>query len=278
MKRSEKERKILPVDLVEMKREGKRIAVLTCYDCPTARILDEAGVDALLVGDSLGMVALGYENTLPVTIEEMIHHARAVARGSRRALRIVDMPFLSYQVSVERALENAGRLVKEGFAEAVKLEGGEPVLETVRALVSAGIPVMGHLGLTPQHFLRFGGYRVQGKTEEAAEDLRRDARALQEAGVFSLVLECVPQALARDLASDLEIPVIGIGAGPGCDGQVLVLHDMVGMSGKFRPRFVKRYAELGAEMGKAAGRFVEEVRKGVFPGDEHSYGKPEGDS
>jgi 3-methyl-2-oxobutanoate hydroxymethyltransferase len=268
----DKPAKITVPEFQSMKGRREHIAVLTAYDRPSARLLDEAGIDALLVGDSLGMVLLGYTTTLPVTLDEMIHHARAVAVGGTRALRIVDMPFLSYEPAPERALESAGRLVKEGDAEAVKLEGASPAsLAAVRAIVTAGIPVMGHLGLTPQHVLRFGGYKVQGRARDDRRRLLEEARLLEENGAFSIVLECVPEELASEITSSLRIPTIGIGAGTGCDGQVLVLHDMLGISDGFRPRFVRRYAELGEEIRRAAAAYVEDVRAGRFPGPENAY-------
>lgn len=271
-KGQDKPAKVTVPAFVAMKQRAERIAVLTAYDRPGARLLDEAGIDALLVGDSLGMVLLGYATTLPVTLEAMIHHARAVASGGTRALRIVDMPFLSYEVSPERALESAGRLVKEGDAEAVKLEGGgAESLAAVRRIVGAGIPVMGHLGLTPQHVLRFGGYKVQGRAREERKRMLDEARALQEGGVFSIVLECVPEDLAGEITAGLRVPTIGIGAGAGCDGQVLVLHDMLGISEGFHPRFVRRYAELADETRRAVRAYIDDVRAGRFPGPEHSF-------
>ncbi len=265
------DKRITVPDILAAKKEGRRIAMLTAYDFPTAQILDAAGVDIILVGDSLGNVILGYENTLPVTMEEMIHHTAAVARGIRRALLVADMPFLSYQVSPEEGRRNAGRLIKEGGAAAVKLEGGKECAELVASLVDMGVPVMGHVGLTPQSIHRFGGYRVQGRDDRSAEAILEGALALEEAGAFSLVLEGVPAALAAKVTSALAIPTIGIGAGRACDGQVLVLHDILGIYRGFRPKFVKVYAEIGRQMEEAAGAFVREVREGKFPDDTHSF-------
>ncbi len=255
----------------QMKKKAQKIAVLTAYDFPTARFLDEAGVDCLLVGDSLGMVVLGYDNTLPVTMADMLHHTRAVARGTKRALVVADLPFMSYQASVEDALRNAGRLIQEGGAQAVKLEGGAEMAPTVQRLVQAGIPVMGHVGLTPQSVNAMGGYRVQGKTEAAARRLMEDAVALADAGAFAVVLEMVPQQVAQMVTERCPVPTIGIGAGAGCDGQVLVIHDLLGLYTGHVPKFVKRYADLAAEVQQAVGRYVAEVRDGSFPGPEHSF-------
>jgi 3-methyl-2-oxobutanoate hydroxymethyltransferase len=255
-----------------MKAEGDPIAVLTCYDVIFARILEDEGVDMILVGDSLGQVALGYESTLPVTMDEMLHHTRAVARGAPHTFLVLDLPFLSYQVSMEDALRNAGRALKEGGVQAVKLEGGdERTCEIVHRLVSVGIPVMGHLGLTPQSIHQLGGYRVQGRGAGAADRLRREALALQEAGCFSIVLELVPGELARSVSRDLEIPTIGIGAGAGCDGQVLVLPDALGLNPDFSPRFLKRFADLDGEARRGVRGYLEEVRSGRFPGREHTF-------
>ena len=255
----------------EAKRKGKRIAMLTAYDYSTARLEDEAGIHAILVGDSLGNVVLGYEDTLSVTMEDMIHHGRAVARGAKNALVVVDMPFMSYQTSVYDAVVNAGRLMKEGRAQAVKLEGGAEVAAQVKAIVEAGIPVMGHLGLTPQSINAFGGFKVQGKTEAAARKLIEDAKALEAAGAFSVVLECVPAKLAAKVTEAVSIPTIGIGAGAGCDGQVLVYQDMLGMFSDFTPKFVKRYANVGEAMRDAFATYVDEVGAGTFPAEEHTY-------
>lgn len=252
------------------KRKGQPITMMTAYDYPTAKWVDEAGIDVILVGDSLGMVVLGYPNTLPVTMEVMLHHCKAVARGAKRALLVGDMPFMSYQVSVEEAVRNAGRFLQEAGMDAVKLEGGREQVKTVRALVDAGIPVMGHLGLTPQRIHQLGGFRVQGRTAAAAQRLVEDALALEEAGVFAIVLEMVPAQVARYISERLQVPTIGIGAGPHCDGQVLVFHDTVGMFEEFHPRFVKRYAEVGSTIREALKRYREDVETRAFPGEEHS--------
>ncbi len=264
-------RKITIHTLGRMKQRGERIAMLTAYDYPTAKLLDAAGLDALLVGDSLGMVVLGYPTTLPVTMEDMIHHCRAVARGASRALLVGDLPFMAYQASREEGVRNAGRLLKEGNMEAVKLEGGREVAETVSAIVAAGIPVMGHLGLTPQAVHRMGGYRIQGRDPAQADRLKGDAQILEKAGAFSLVLEGVPAELAQEITAASSIPTIGIGAGPHCDGQVLVTHDMLGLFEDLSPSFVKRYAELGPALRDAFSRYRDEVRAGTFPGPEHSF-------
>jgi 3-methyl-2-oxobutanoate hydroxymethyltransferase len=257
--------------IVEMKRRGVPIAVLTAYDFPTARLADEAGAEILLVGDSLGTVVLGYENTLPVTMEDMLHHTRAVMRARPSALVVADMPFLSYQVSDEQAVLNAGRLVKEGGADAVKLEGGERVVPAIRRMIEAGIPVMGHLGLTPQSVLAFGGYKVQARGEADQERLLREAAALQEAGCFALVLEGIPARLGAQVTRALAIPTIGIGAGVGCDGQVLVSHDLLGFFLGHQPKFVRRYASIADVMRDAFSRYVADVKAHRFPGDAESY-------
>lgn len=252
--------------------KGKeKIVALTAYDYSTALILDEVGLHMILVGDSLGMTVLGYENTLPVTLEQMLHHTAAVARGVRYALVVTDMPFLTYQVSVEQAIENAGRCLKEGGAAAVKIEGGAFRAPTIRALVENGIPVLGHIGLTPQSIQALGGYRVLGKKPPEAEQLIRDARAVAEAGVFAIVLEAMPAELAQEITAEVPVPTIGIGAGPHCDGQILVLHDVLGLYGEFKPKFVKRYANLGEEIRKAIEQYRKEVTEGTFPGPEHCY-------
>ncbi len=257
------------------KEQGEPIAMLTGYDYSTALALDRAGIDAILVGDSLGMVVLGFENTLPVTMDEMLHHCRAVARGAKYALLIGDMPFMSYQVSIEEAVRNAGRFLQEGGMDAVKLEGGRERLETVRAIVGAGIPVMGHLGLTPQSVHALGGYRLQGRTAETGRHLLDDALYLEEAGCFSIVLESVPARLAGLISSKLSIPTIGIGAGAGCDGQVLVTHDMLGLFDRFTPTFVKQYANLQAEMQRAFGEYIADVSERRFPAQEHTRDMPD---
>jgi 3-methyl-2-oxobutanoate hydroxymethyltransferase len=256
-------------DLRAMKARGERFVMLTAYDFPTAQALDEAGVPVLLVGDSLGQVVLGYDSTLPVTMEEMLHHCRAVSRGARQALVVGDMPFMSYQASVEEGLRNAGRFLKEGGAHAVKIEG--PLVDLAAALAERGIPVMGHLGLTPQSVHLFGGYRVQGRTEEQAARIKRWAKELEEAGAFALVLECVPASLGAEVTASLAIPTIGIGAGPSCDAQVLVVHDLLGLTTGPTPKFVKRYADLRAAIVDAARRFAADVAAGSYPDAEHSY-------
>ena len=260
-------------------REAKgheKLVMLTAYDYSTARVMDMAGVDALLVGDSLGMVMLGYPDTLSVTVDDMVRHCAAVARGAQKALVVCDMPYMSYHVSVEDTVRNAARLMIEGRAQAVKLEGGAEFAAEVRALTRAAIPVMGHLGLTPQSVNAFGGFKVQGKTMAAAQKLLDDARALQDAGAFALVLECVPAPLAERVTQALAIPVIGIGAGAGCDGQVLVWQDMTGMTLSHLPRFVKRFGEVGASLRSAVEAYAREVRAGAFPTDDHGYPLPEG--
>ena len=252
-------------DLKDKKARGEKIAILTAYDATMARLLDGAGVDALLVGDSVGMVMLGYDTTLPVTLDMMIHHTRAVVRGTRRALVIADMPFLTYQVSVPEAVRNAGRLLQEGGAVAVKLEGGRPILEVVSRLVDVGIPVMGHLGLQPQSIHQLGAYTKQATEPREAARLIEDAVALEQAGVFALVLEQIPATLARDLSARLAVPTIGIGAGPDCDGQILVSHDVLGLFDRFVPSFVKQYAHLAGTVTTAAREYVEDVRSGRYP-------------
>jgi 3-methyl-2-oxobutanoate hydroxymethyltransferase len=258
--------------LLDMKRSGEKIVALTAYDYLFARIVQEAGVDVILVGDSLGQVVLGYDSTLPVTLDEMIHHARAVRRGAPDAFVVLDMPFMTFQASSTRALENAGRAMKEAGVQAVKLEGGGPRrLETVGLLVESGIPVMGHLGLTPQSVHALGGYRVQGRSEVEADRLLREAKGLEEAGAFSIVLELMPRSLAHEVTKALRIPTIGIGAGPDCDGQVLVLYDALGLNPGFSPRFLKRFADLHATALAGARRYVEEVKEGLYPAEEHSF-------
>jgi len=264
--------RVTPPDLRRMKERGERIPVLTAYDAPTARILDEAGIPVLLVGDSLAMVVLGYENTTTVTMAEMLHHTRAVVRGSQKALVVADMPFMSYTVTVERALDNAARFIQEAGAQAVKIEGGERVAHTIRRMVDGGVPVMGHLGLTPQQVLNLGGYKVQGRSVESAERIVRDAILVEEAGAFALVLECIPAPLGQLVSESLRIPTIGIGAGAGCDGQVQVVHDILGLCPGFQPKHAKVYATLAEEIGQAVGRYAEEVRTNRFPAQEQSYG------
>ncbi len=262
--------KVTTLTLRRKKARGEPITMLTAYDYPTALILDRVGIDAILVGDSVGMVVLGYPNTLPVTMDEMIHHCRAVARGAQYALLIGDMPFLSYQVSVEEAVRNAGRFLQQGGMDAVKLEGGRERLDAIQAIVSAGIPVMGHLGLTPQSVHQLGGFRPQGRTAQAARRLLEDALLLEEAGCFSLVLESVPARLAEFISQRLSIPTIGIGAGRGCDGQVLVTHDLLGLFDRFTPRFVKKYADLYGTMQQAFREYIADVQLRRFPADEHA--------
>jgi len=259
------------LDVQRFKDEGRRFAMLTAYDFLSARILDEAGVPILLVGDSLGMVMLGYPTTLPVTMDDMLIHAKAVSRGARQALLVGDMPFMSYQASVEDAIRNAGRFVQEAGMHAVKLEGGGRVIEITKRLAEIGIPVMGHLGLTPQSVHTMGGFKVQGKTDKQAARILADAKALEEAGAFSIVLEGMPTRVAAAVTHALRIPTIGIGAGPATDGQVLVFHDFVGLTTGKAPKFVKRYAGLAEEISRAASEFMEDVRTGTFPGPEHEY-------
>lgn len=263
-------KKVTLIDIRKMKEEGRRIVMITAYDCPFARIFDPI-VDIILVGDSLGTVLYGYDTTLPVTMEDMIRHTKAAAAGTKRSFLVSDMPFMSFQVSTEGAVENACRLVKEGEAEAVKLEGGVSVFEIIGKLTSFDVPVMGHIGLTPQSIHRMGGYRIQGREEEARRRLLEDARAVEEAGAFSVVLEGIPAELATEITGSLAIPTIGIGAGPGCDGQVLVMHDLLGLLPDFKPKFVKRYAELVPLVERAVSQFAEDVRKGDFPGKEHTF-------
>lgn len=263
--------------LHELKKQKQKITVLTAYDYPVAKILDEAGVDILLVGDSLGMVVLGYENTLPVTMDEMIHHTKAVVRARKRAMVIGDMPYLSFHLSLKDTVANAARFIKEAGADGVKLEGASPRrVELVEALVEAEIPVMGHVGLTPQSVRHLGGFKVQGTEEEKAEAIFRGALALEKAGAFAVVLESIPAELAREITSALRIPTIGIGAGPDCDGQVLVINDLLGLTSGYLPRFVKKYAELGQQISQAAEQYLLEVRQGLYPEDRHCYHlKPE---
>ena len=257
--------------IMQMKNSGHKISMLTAYDYTTARLLDEAGVNTILVGDSLGNVILGYEDTISVTVEDMIHHSAAVARGAKNALVVTDLPFMSYQTSVYDAVVNAGRLMKEGRAGAVKLEGGKEVCPQIKAIVSAGIPVVAHLGLTPQSINTFGGFKVQGKTEAAAKKLIEDAKAVEEAGAFLLVLECVPAKLAKLVTESINIPTIGIGAGAGCDGQVLVIYDMLGMFSDFKPKFVKHFANAGDVIREAVKTYIAEIDDGTFPAEEHCY-------
>lgn len=255
----------------EMKQKGEKITMLTAYDYSTAKLMDECGINAILIGDSLGMVMMGYEDTLSVTMEDMIHHTACVARGAKNALIVGDMPFMSYQVSVEDAVRNAGRLMKEGRANCVKLEGGATVCAQIKAITDASIPVMAHLGLTPQSINAFGGFKVQGKSEEAAQKLLDDALKIQEAGAFAVVLECVPAKLAELISKKLTIPTIGIGAGAGCDGQVLVYQDALAIYGDFTPKFVKKFADVGSLMCEGITSYIEETKQGTFPAPEHTF-------
>ncbi|MCI9080989.1 MAG: 3-methyl-2-oxobutanoate hydroxymethyltransferase [Lachnospiraceae bacterium] len=259
------------ITIQQAKERGEKITMLTAYDYSMAKLIDQAGVNMILVGDSLGMVMLGYEDTLSVTMEDMIHHTRAVARGVKDTMVVADMPFMSYQTSVYDAVCNAGRLMKEGRANAVKLEGGREFAEHIRAITAASVPVVAHLGLTPQSLNAFGGFKVQGKTEETARKLLEDARAVEAAGAVAAVLECVPAKLAKVVTEQLHIPTIGIGAGAGCDGQVLVYQDMLAMFGDFKPKFVKQFGEIGTMMKEAFQRYIEEVKSGVFPAEEHTF-------
>ncbi len=263
--------KVTCADLLAAKRSGRRLVMVTAYDHPFARLADAAGVDVFLVGDSLGMVVLGHDSTLPVTMADMLHHARAVARARPRALVVADLPFMSFQVSPQQAVRNAGRLLQKGGVEAVKLEGGTRMLPMIEAIVRADIPVMGHLGLTPQSVHRFGGYRVQGRGEAAGKMLVREARALEAAGCFAIVLEAIPATLAAAITTALTIPTIGIGAGSACDGQVLVLHDLLGVNPDFAPRFVRRFGDIGRATRDAIAAYAAAVRAGTFPAPEHTY-------
>lgn len=263
-------KKVTTLTFRQKKELGEPITMLTAYDYPTALAMDQAGVDSILVGDSLGMVVLGYENTLPVTMEEMLHHARAVSRGARSALLVGDMPFMSYQVSIEEAVRNAGRFLQQAGMDAVKLEGGRERAETARAIAGAGIPVIGHIGLTPQSIHQLGGFRAQGKTAAAAQRLLEHAQLLEDAGAFSLVLESVPARLAEYISKKISIPTIGIGAGAGCDGQVLVTHDLLGLFDRFTPKFVRKYADLNFEMKRAFAEYIQDVQARAFPAQEHS--------
>ncbi len=259
------------VTFQEAKEKGEKLSMLTAYDYSTAKLVDEAGINSILVGDSLGMTMLGYENTLSVTMEDMIHHTAAVTRGAKNALVVADMPFMSYQTSVYDAVVNAGRLIKEGGAQAVKLEGGKEFCEHIRAIVNASIPVVAHLGLTPQSINAFGGFKVQGKGQAQAQKLLDEAKAVQEAGAFAVVLECVPEKLAAHITKTLAIPTIGIGAGAGCDGQVLVYQDMLGLFSDFKPKFVKCFGNIGEAMKEAFRNYDNEVKAGTFPAAEHTF-------
>jgi len=264
-------KKVTILDLQKIKDSGEKITMLTAYDYPTARMLDEAGVDILLIGDSVGNVMMGYENTLPVTVDDIIYHTKAVVKARKKALVVADMPFMSYQVSIEEAKINAGRMIQEGGAEAVKLEGGENMEAVIRALCEIDIPVMGHIGLTPQSIHRMGGYKIQGKEERQRQKLLADALAVERAGAFSVVLEAIPAELAQEITQSLNIPTIGIGAGINCDGQVLVIHDVLGLSGSFRPKFVKQYVQLEPLIKKAVQEFIAEVKEEKFPNKGHSF-------
>jgi len=264
-------RKLTVAEVRAMKAKGEKITMLTAYDASSARMLEQAGIDMLLVGDSLGMVILGYDSTVPVTMDEMLHHAKAVRRGAPASLVVGDLPFMSYQVSIPEAIHNGGRFMKEAGCDAVKLEGGFEVCDTVRAMTAAGIPVVGHIGLTPQTAGLLGGYKVQGKDLESARRLLASAQALEKAGAFAVVLECVPAALAEAITQAIAIPTIGIGAGPGCDGQVLVTHDLLGMFDKFTPSFVKQYAHLAQQVKEAVGEYRREVKDGSYPDAAHSF-------
>lgn len=268
-------RRVTVTNIQDMKRNGERIPMITAYDYPTAKLVDEVGIPMILVGDSLGMAVLGYDSTLPVTMEDMLHHIKAVARGAKHALIIGDMPFMSYQTDSATAIRNAGRLLQEGGAQTVKLEGGEAVAETVQRIVACGIPVMGHIGLTPQSVNQLGGYKVQGKTPKAAAQLLRDAQALEEAGAFAVVLETVPASLGRLISQRLSIPTIGIGAGVHCDGQVQVVHDMLGLFTSFLPKHAKRYAFLADATKVALSEYAREIREGIFPTEQESFSMDE---
>lgn len=264
-------KKVTVSTFLEMKEKNEKITMLTAYDYSMAKCLDAAGVDSLLVGDSLGMTMLGYENTLSVTLDDMIHHCKAVCRGARRAMVVCDMPFMTYHISPEKTVENAGRIIKETGAQAVKIEGGDVVSAHIKALINAQIPVMGHLGLTPQSVNMFGGFKVQGKEEAQARKLIEDAKLLASLGCFALVLECIPAPLATRISESISIPTIGIGAGNGCDGQVLVIQDMLGLYNDFIPKFVKPYAHLNQSVSEAVNKYCEEVKSGAFPEEKHTF-------
>ncbi len=265
------QKKMTIAELMRKKEQGEKITMMTAYDYPTATMVDEAGIDTILVGDSLGMVVLGYPSTVPVTMDEMIHHCKAVMRGTVRSFVLGDMPFMSYQVSTEKAVENAGRFIKEAACDSVKLEGGSEMAPVVKAVVNAGIPVCAHIGLTPQTATKLGGFKVQGKDAESANELVQSAKDLEEAGAFMIVMECIPDLLAARITRELRIPTIGIGAGKDCDGQVLVFHDLVGIFERFTPKFVKQYAKLAPEIKDALRLYKSEVEKGLFPAAEHSF-------
>ncbi|HCD10182.1 MAG TPA: 3-methyl-2-oxobutanoate hydroxymethyltransferase [Thermoanaerobacter sp.] len=265
------EEKVSTLTLRKFKKEGRKITALTAYDFPTAKILDNCGIDMILVGDSLGMVVLGYQSTIPVTMEDMIHHTKAVSRAVNRAFIVADMPFMSYHISKEQAMTNAARLIAEGGAHAVKLEGGEEIASIVKAIVDAGIPVVGHLGLTPQSVHQLGGYKVQGKEKEKAKKIFNDAKVLEQAGICALVLESIPMELAKNITENISVPTIGIGAGPYCDGQILVTHDMLGITQGHRPKFVKQYADIEKIMIDGINAYIKEVQQVLFPDEEHSF-------
>ncbi|MFC2061657.1 3-methyl-2-oxobutanoate hydroxymethyltransferase [Elusimicrobiota bacterium] len=263
--------KVTTTKLIDMKKNGKKITALTCYSYSIARMLNKTNVDIMLVGDSVGMVELGYENTLPVTVQEMIHHTKAVKRANPGALLITDMPYMSYNIEDKETLRIAGGFIKEGGAEGVKLEGGKPIINTVKMLVDNNVPVMGHLGLTPQSIHKFGGYKVQGKSEKQADEILAEAKMLEDAGIFSLVLEGMPAELAKKITESLSVPTIGIGAGPDCDGQILVINDMLGMDLSFKPKYVRRYANLEESVIEAVKKYCDDVVEGKFPSEEESY-------
>ncbi len=255
----------------EAKINNEKLSMVTAYDYSMAKLVDEGGIDGILVGDSLGMVTLGYENTLAVTIDDMIHHTKAVSRGANNALVVADMPFLSYHISIEESIKNAGRLIKEGNAHAVKLEGGRDVIDKIEGIVKAQIPVMGHIGLTPQSINMFGGFKVQGKTIEQIQNLIDDAKCLEEAGVFAIVLECIPEKISKIITESVSIPTIGIGAGKYCDGQILVINDMLGMYSDFTPKFVKQYKNLKEDINEAINNYIKDIKTGAFPEEKHSF-------
>ena len=264
-------KKVTIADLMQKKAEGQKITMMTAYDYPTAGLVDQAGIDTILVGDSLGMVMLGYDSTVPVTMDEMIHHCKAVSRGAKNSFILGDMPFLSYQVSIEKAVENAGRFIKDASCDSVKLEGGSEMANVVKAIVTAGIPVCAHIGLTPQTATMLSGFKVQGKDAESAVKLVKSAKDLEEAGAFMIVMECIPDLLAEKITNELKIPTIGIGAGKDCDGQVLVYHDLVGLFERFTPKFVKQYINLSPDIRDALIQYKTDVENGTFPGPEHSF-------
>lgn len=264
-------KKITAPTFKSMKKRGEKIVMLTAYDATFAKLVDIEGIDGILVGDSLGMVIQGHTNTLPVTVDDIIYHTKAVSKGLSRAHLVADMPFMSYQVSSEEAIKNAGKIIKDGNAEAVKIEGGEELFETIRKIVKAGIPVMGHIGLCPQTIHQIGGYKVQGKKEQHAQQLLKDAQLLEEAGIYSLVLEGIPMEVAKTITEKISIPTIGIGAGPFCDGQILVIYDLLGMDEKFTPKFLKKFANLGFDIKKALSQYSNEVKEGIFPDKENSF-------